>query len=89
MTKQTLQLLKGGASVEVLMSKLTAELAAGAEFTTSRVWLHNDALRLNLSAAKNSAKEFILLNAGWTVGKRAGFKIIFQKAIDRTTGLPL
>jgi len=64
-------------------------LAAGAEFTTSRVWLHNNALRLNLSAAKDTAKDLLLLNAGWTVGQRAGYKKILQKALDRTTGLPL
>jgi len=84
-----IRLLKDGAVVEVPRAELTAELAAGAEFTTARVWLHHNELRRNLSAAKDTAKHLLLLDAGWTVGKRAGFKIIFQKALNRTSGLPL
>jgi len=84
-----IRLLKDGAVVEVPLAELTAELAAGAEFTTARVWLHHNELRRNLYATKNSAKDFLLLNVGWTFGSRVGYKKIYQKAIDPATGIPL
>jgi len=68
-------------------ANIATELAAGAEFTTTTVVIHNAALGVCVKLPKITAKSLILLNVGWQFGRRNALRRIRMAEIDKSTGL--